>query len=153
MKYYRITLNKAHPNAPLEYPSGINSYQENIGNFAKDHLYYEEDGVTKLLLTVEDESVVGKTIVQKDVEELTEQEAKAVSEANESRTETITDEAKIRRIEIKSRLRVALTEDEEKAIDPEDETSGFNKSKILADRIEDLKTVETAKKTLKESSK
>ena len=140
MKYLKITLRQEEGSSKLIYPK---EYQKEIGNFAKDHLYY--DG--SLLLCVPDEDYK-KSMVRTDVEEVSETEAKEISEANETETEKITDEAKIRRIEIKTRLldiKVRrgmkilsgdeITDEELKALDPNDETTGIEKNKILSSRI------------------
>lgn len=138
MKYFKIILRQNPGSNELIYPD---NYQKEIGDYNAGHLYYSEgEGKPRLLMCIRDENAKG--IVRDYVEEISEAEAKAISEANETRTEEITDEAKIRRIEIKARLRRALTPDEEKAIDPDDPTPGFNKRKILADRIDELKKEE-----------
>ena len=153
MKYFKITLRQNPGSTALVYPD---RYQSEIGNFNKGHLYYDDDlGNPMLLLSIEDKN--SSNIVRDNVVEITEAEAKAISEAKEVRTEQINDEAKIRRLAIKAQLlntkTVAgtvtaadqLTTDELKALDPKDATSGIVMSKILADKIEDLKKVETAK--------
>lgn len=89
------------------------------------------------MLLVLPDAVTG--VVRKDVEELTEAEAKAVSEANEVRQETVTDDAKIKRLTIKASAGIELTPDELKAIDPDDPTPGIGKREILADKINKLK--------------
>lgn len=142
MKYLDIDIRPSVGSTQLIYPNG---YQNEIGNFAKDHLYYDDDkGNPRLLLVIEDANF-NSTMIRDRVTELTEVQAKAISEAKEQRIETITDEAKIRRIEIKSRLGMKLTTDEVKAIDPTDVTPGFGVTQILADRVEKLKTLEPAK--------
>lgn len=141
MKYFDITLRKAKGSTSLVYPA---NYQAEIGDYAQSHLYYDDDnGTSKLLLCIEDTDAVN--IVRDYVVELTEAQAKTISEQHETRTETITDEAKVRRIELKVARGQALTADEEKAINPLDSTPGFGMRKILADRIEDLKTLESKK--------
>lgn len=141
MKYLDIDI-KPKSGTILEYPV---NYQSEIGNFAKDHLYYDDEkGFPRLLLCIEDGDYKS-SMIRDRVTELTEAQAKAISEAKEQRVETITDEAKVRRIEIKASLGMALTTDEQKSIDPTDPTPGFGITKILADRITELKTVESAK--------
>jgi len=138
MKYLRINLKSNPGSNEIVYPVG---YQAEIGNFAVDHLYYDVDGALKLLLCIPDKDYKD-TMVKTDVEVINEVDAKAISEAKETRTETITDEAKIRRLEIKSRMGVAMTADEQKALDPQDPTPGFGVTEILADRVAKLKANE-----------
>jgi hypothetical protein len=141
MKYLNIHLPHA-VDGSLIYPSG---YQLEIGNLCKDHLYYNNDvGEDYLLLAFEDTDFNGK-MIKESCEEMTEEDALALSESKEKRTLQITDEAKIRLIEIKSRLGTELTADEQAALDPNDPTPGFSTTNILADRVNDLKTVEAVK--------
>lgn len=140
MKYLKITILEPG-NGPMVYPVG---YQAEIGDFAVDHLYFDEiksDGESGLLLCIPDKHFKPE-MVRDGVVEITEAEAKTLSEANETRTEVITDEAKVRRLEIKSRLGLELTKDELDALDPTKVGSVFATSKILADRVTDLKSDE-----------
>lgn len=130
MKYLDITLGR--DGATLIYPK---NYQLEIGDPAKDHLYYDEGDIPKLLLLIPDKEYK-KSMVRERVVEITEAQAKAISEAKEQRKEIVTDEAKIRRIHIKAVLGEGLTADEKKALDPTDTTPGFEMAKILADRID-----------------
>lgn len=68
MKFYKITLGKG--SGGLIYPS---SYQSQIGNHALDHLYYDENDVTKLLLILPDTVA---NVVRPGVEEINEVEAR-----------------------------------------------------------------------------
>lgn len=125
---------------PTNYQSEIGDYNQNLA-----HLYYNDDkGECYLLLTIEDADYKSNMIRDR-VEEITETEAKSISEANETRTEAITDEARVRRLEIKSRLGQTLTTDELKALDPNDPIPGFGYTKIFADMIDDLKAREATK--------
>ncbi len=138
MKYYRITLRQNKGSTELIYPA---NYQSDIGNYNQNHLYYDDvNGSHCLLISLKDVDAVNR--VRTYVEEITEIEAKAISEANEIRTETITDEAKIRRIELNVARGLTLTTDDEKALDPNDPTSGFGKSEIFADRLDKIKLKE-----------
>lgn len=139
MKYYKITLHKSP--GGLKYPSGIKTYQSEIGDHALDHIYYDGDSdpkTTHLLLVLPD-NITG--VVREDVEELTELAAKALSEKHEAREETVTDDAKIKRLTIKASAGMELTSDELKAIDPDDPTPGIGKKEILSDRIDKLKNI------------
>ena len=133
MKYFKITLGK--DTAGIIYPD---NYQREIGDYAEDHLYYKEGATDYLLLCIPDDK--SGSVVRKNVVEVTEAEAKAISENNEPRTEQVTDEAKVRRLELKASLGESLTTDELKALDPDDPTLGFGKREILSDRINELKT-------------
>jgi len=143
MKYLKITLRKNVGSSRLIYPE---NYQSEIGDFNfqhKGHLYYDDDkGEPRLLLSIADNDFKS-SMVRDYVEEITEEEAKAISEANETRTEQIVDEGKLRRIELKVALKQSLTQGELDAINPEKSNSVFKPGKILADKIEDFKTIET----------
>lgn len=136
MKFYKILL---RPNGAggMTYPP---NYQDGIGNFAVDHLYYREEGAGYLLLLIRDVDV--PNIISQGVEEITEVEAESISVANEPETESVTDEAKIARLTIKSNLGQTFTPDELKAIDPDDSTPGIGKFKRLKDRIKEEKRIE-----------
>lgn len=141
MKYLKVSLKSNPGSSQIIYPE---AYQTEVGNFAVDHLYYDDSGALKLLLCIPDKDYKS-TIVRTDVEEITEVDAKAISEAKEQRTETIKDEAKVRRLEIKSRLGMALTQDEQDSLDSTKANSAFGTSEILADRITKLKVNEKIK--------
>ena len=132
MKYLKITLPK-QVGGKLIYPD---KYQAEIGDYAKDHLYYDDGDTTMLLLLISDEDYKA-SMVRTNVAEITEAEAKATSEEKETRTEIIVDEAKVRRLEIKSQLGIAFTTEELDAIDPLKPGGAFETSKILADRIDE----------------
>jgi len=142
MKYLKIILRKNPGSSQLIYPQ---NYQSEIGAFNfqhKGHLYYDtEEGEPRLLLSIADTDWKD-SMVRTDVEEITEAEAKAISEANETRTEQIVDEAKLRRIELKTRLNQTLTKDEQDSINPNKKNSVFKKRDILADKIDEFKEVE-----------
>lgn len=137
MKYFKITLRQTVGNGDYIYPA---NYQQEIGNYNEGHLYFSENGEPRLLLCIKD--VNAKNIIRDYVTEITEADAKAISKANETRKEIITDEVKIRRIELLAKLGYPLTENDKEAIDPNSPTSGFGIGKILADKIEDLKKEE-----------
>lgn len=136
MKFYSLTLPKNSYNE-LVYP--IN-YQKEIGDYVVDYLYYNEGLTSKLMISIFDTNA--NNIIRENVVELTETEAAALSEVNEIRTEIITDEAKIKRIELKISLKQALTSNELKALDPTDLTPGFSMKQIFSDRIIKFKNIE-----------
>jgi hypothetical protein len=125
------------------------NYQPEIGNYALDHLYYEDGLDLKLLLCIPDVDF-NAGMIRADVVEISETDAKAISEAKETRTETIEDEAKLRRLELKATLGMSLTTEELDSIDPVKDNSVFSVSKILADRVEELKTKELGEIVIKE---
>jgi hypothetical protein len=129
MKFLKITLGL--DGTSLVYPD---RYQEEIGNFSVDHLYAGND----LVLVIPEDKFVS-TMVREGVAEITEEEAKAISEANETRTEVIVNDATLRRLEIKSRIGTALTAAEKKMIDPAVDGGAIETTKILSDRIDALK--------------
>jgi hypothetical protein len=131
MKYYKITLGK--DSKGLVYPE---NYQTEVGDHALDHLYWDENGQDYLLLVLPDDKV---NIVRSGVEEITETDATAISTANETQTETVLDEVKLRRIELKAKIGTKLTKDESDAIDPTSATSVFGKTERLAVRVAKLK--------------
>jgi len=143
VKYLKITLRHEPGSTKLIYPE---NYQKDLGDFNFQHkgnLYYsDEDGKSMLLLSIADKDWK-ESMIREYVEEITETNAKAISEANETRTEQIVDEVKLRRIELKAKLNQELTQDEVDAIDPEKPDSVFKTSKILADKIKDHKIIET----------
>jgi hypothetical protein len=140
MKYLKIHIQVAK-GGEMIYPD---RYQSEIGDFAKDHLYYDENGESLLLLLIEDADYNEK-MIRDNVEEVDEETATQISTDHEQKTETILDEAKIRRLEIKSRLGMQLTTEETDALDPTKPNAAFGVTQILADRITPLKSVEAVK--------
>jgi len=135
MKYFVVTVRSKLGDTKCYYPK---NYQEILDVTAIDK-YFEEDGVFKRLHVIPDDKAEG--IIREDVVEVDEAEAKRISVINEVE-EIITDEAKIRRIEIKTKLGQELNEDELKAIDPNDSAVGINKIETLAEKIDYLKNKE-----------
>ena len=139
MKYIKVRVRR-HPNGVSwarkhGFPTMV--YPDGYGDIEFEHSgYVKEDGVTYVLGALKnDASGLDRVLKSDDVVELTKEEAVAFSEKNQQRTEKITDEAKIRRLEIKSRFGKRLTSDEEKALDPDDPTPGIQKNEILADKF------------------
>jgi len=129
MKYLKIVLGKGP--GGLGYPM---NYQSEIGDFAIDHLYYNENDEPRLLLVIPDRSY-NVDMIRTSVTELTETEARALGDLHDPNIEKITNEAVVKRIEIKSNLGRTLTPDEEKALDQNDPALGFGWKKGLSDRI------------------
>lgn len=136
MKYLDITLRGN--GGQIIYPV---KYEDEIANFNVEHLYYEDAPYLKLLLCIPDKDFKS-SMIRTDVVEITEVQAKAISEAKEVRTETILDEAKLRRLELKATIGMALTTAELDSIDPAKSKSVFGVSEIFADKVEKLKTNE-----------
>lgn len=136
MKYLDITLRG--DSGQIIYPV---KYEEEIAKFNVEHLYYEDAPYLKLLLCIPDKDFNAK-MIRTDVVEITETQAKAISEAKETRTETILDEAKLRRLELKAQIGMTLTTTELDSIDPAKPDSVFGVSKILADKVVELKAKE-----------
>jgi len=134
MKYLKISI-QGDSSGKMIYPY---KYEEEIARFNVEHLYYEDGIYMKLLLCIPDKDFNEK-MIRTNVEEITEAEAIAISEANETRIETIKDEAKLRRIELKAQLKKTLTKDELDAIDITKPNSIFGTTEILADKIAKIK--------------
>ena len=140
MKFLKIELRKTPGSSNIQYP--IN-YQSELGDFAVDHLYYDENDNGFLLLVIPNKYFKA-TMIRKDVTEITEAEAKIIGDKHNPTAECITNEAVIRRLEIKSNLGQTLTPDEEKALNPNDLTLGIGLKKGLSDRIVEKKQHEIA---------
>ncbi len=137
MRYLKISISGDNKGGMI-YP---NKYEEEIGVFNVGHLYYEDGIYCKLLLCIPDKDFK-QVMIRTGVEEITEAQAKVISEANEVRTEIIKDEAKLRRIELKVAMKQILTKDESDSVDITKPTSIFGVKEILADKIDILKTKE-----------
>ena len=137
MKYLKIELLQSSTTNQIIYPT---DYQSKIGNknLLGGGLYYDEGDKHYLLLVVSDDCDYSTISEKSRISVLTVAEAKDISEKQQIRTEKITDEAKIRRLELKVKMSVELTADDLKAIDVEDDTPGFGKEKIYADEFQEL---------------
>ena len=136
MKYLDITLRGN--GGQIIYPE---KYEEEIAKFNVEHLYYEDGAYLKLLLCIPDKDF-NQSMIRTDVVEITEKQATDLSEAKETRTETILDEAKLRRLELKAQIGMTLTTAELDSVDPTKPDSVFGVSKILADKVVKLKAKE-----------
>ena len=132
MIYIKIEL--PHGSGGLQYPSGYSQLEQHI----TDHLYADEKetGKTFLCLSLKDETD-WKTILGSHgrIIEMTKEEMINYCNPFEEKREFITDEARVKRLAIKSQLGQTLTAEELKAIDPDDETPGFGFTKRFIDRI------------------
>jgi hypothetical protein len=118
----------------MVYPEGYHDIEWD------DHFYYDDtDGAPNVVVLLKDDTIdITGLISQDTVNILTVEEAIAKSEANEKRRMKITDEAKVKYLDLKVRLGQTLTKDEEKALDPNAEEPGFSLDEIFADRIKKL---------------
>jgi hypothetical protein len=139
MKYLKITLPK-EKGGNLIYPD---NYQAEIGDYAKDHLYFDENDIAMLLLLILDEDYKD-TMIRDRVEEITEEDAKNISTTYDPSTIVIANEAELRVIEIKSRLGMTLSTDEMNSIDPSIPGGAVEMSKTIADRIDEKVALESS---------
>jgi len=137
MKYLKISV-QGDSFGNMIYPD---KYEEEIAKFNSGSLYFEDGIYLKLLLCIPDKDFKS-SMIRTNVEEITELQAKSISEAKEVRTETIKDEVKLRRIELKVAMGQQLTVEEEDSIDITKPNSIFETKKILADRIDIIKADE-----------
>jgi hypothetical protein len=137
MKYVKNSIG-TKPDGSMLYPVNY----ENVGR-AVDHLYFHDDIGCNVLLLIPDKDFKVEGMGD-GMEVITEAAAKAISEANETRVETLIDEVKLRRIELKVALGVELTKAETDCINPTHPTSIFGVTKILADRATVLAVKESA---------
>jgi hypothetical protein len=156
MRYLKITLRNKPGNTELVYPD---NYQVDIGNFNfqhRGHLYYDdENGEPRLLLAIADKDWKD-SMVRTDVEEITEVQMKALSESHENRAVLVTNEGELRRLELKAKI-LQLKTSQGLTIKPAEQFSQseldslevgtaksvFRTEKILADKLEEFKTIET----------
>ena len=124
----------------IKYPIGYNDLE----HFIKSYLFVDEkiaekdeEKVTYLCLAINDG--VNYKIILGDldrVKKLTKEKMIAYCTPYEKKREKITDEARVKRLAIKAQLGIPFTEEENKAIDPEDDTPGFGLSKRFVDLIQ-----------------
>ena len=139
MKYIKVRVQKPSKGIVYARRMGLPTmiYPDGYSDLTFEQAgYVEKDEITYILGSVkDDDSGLPKVMESSDVTELTKAEAIVFSEENEKRIERITDEAKIRRLEIKAKYQKPLTKDEKKALDPNDPTPGIELGKILADKF------------------
>ena len=137
MKYYQVKL--PHSKDGYTYPP---NYETEIGAFNKGHIYFddESDGVFTLVISIPDGNVL--QVLPGGVTELTELEAFAIANQYDPKVTTITNEAVVRLIEIKSRLNMPLSQKEQDALDPTKKESGFGMSENMVDTVTKNKALE-----------
>jgi hypothetical protein len=154
MKYYQVITTQKVGDTRIYYPFE----QESVGYV---HSFYYTDNETKQfvrLLAIPDVEAMAKADILnvEGVNELTEAEMFALIDTYEPVKEAISDEAKIKRIELKLRileLKLArgqtinaedeLTENEINALNPESSESGIVYTKTSKDIINDKKILES----------
>lgn len=132
MKFLKVKIPKVGDR--LAYPPSWNSVK-------LDSCGYITDKSTGELFVVGygDDAIVDQLLLEANVTVMTKAAAISYSNANEDKLLTVTDEAKIRYLELKTALGQTLTVDELAAVDPDDKTQkGFGRSEIMADRINAL---------------
>jgi len=144
MKYFVVTTKNKLGSTKVIYPD---NYQQLIDISATEGCFYFRDendsGVFKRLHTVPDSQVAKarEFAIHKDVVEITEQQAFDLSDKYQGGMK-VDDEAQVRLIEIKVKQGQALTTNEMKAIDPDDNTvKGIAKRKTLKDKINKIKAM------------
>ena len=137
MKYYKIKL--PHTKNGYIYPP---NYNDEIGFFNQGHVYFtdETDGMFALLIAIPDVNAL--TSLPANVTELTEIEAFALANEKDPKVMTITNEAVVRLIEIKSRLNLPLSQKEQDALDPTKGEPGFGISENMVDLVAKAKALE-----------
>ena len=136
MKYLKIHLPQ-EPGKKMQYPD---QYRAEIEPYIVDnstHLYINDPAVNNdcfLLLIVSDECAYKGD----NVTYLTKAEMKVFSTPFEKKEERITNEAVLRRLEIKVKDGGSLTADEQKALDPADPTPGIEFNETFSDKIDKL---------------
>lgn len=133
--YYKIKLPHT-PGIGYEYPP---DYAATIGNLNQAHLYYEDktDGIFTLLISIPELNKL--QAVPKNVTELTELQARAISDEYDPSVEIITSEAVVRRLEIKSNLGLPLSAKENDALDPTNSEPGFGMSETFSNVVDKKK--------------
>jgi hypothetical protein len=129
MKYLQIRV-RSNEKGEMIYPDGFLQVRY------LEYLYCDDTlaRTTYMLVMIEDKELE-KIKVLTDVEEMTKANISIFANSYEPITEQITDEAKVRRLEIKAKIGEKFTLDEMKAIDPADPVLGINYRKRFSDLI------------------
>lgn len=137
MKYYQIKL--PHAKDGYIYPP---NYNDEIGVFNQGHVYFndEADGMFTLLIAIPTANALA--VLPENVTEKTEAQAFAIANQYDPKVTTITNEAVVRLIEIKSRLNMPLSQKEQDALDPESGEPGFGTSENMTDTATKNKALE-----------
>ena|SRR3990167_2037059 len=137
MKYYKIKL--PHTKDGYTYPP---NYNDEIGVFNQGHVYFndETDGMFALLIAIPTANAL--SVLPANVTEKTEVQAFAIANQYDPKVTTITNEAVVRLIEIKSRLNMPLSQKEQDALDPTEGEPGFGTSENMVDTATKNKALE-----------
>ena len=138
MKYYKIKL--PHSQNGYQYPP---NYNNTIGIFNQGHVYYtdEADGVFTLLISIPDANALA--VLPENVTEVIEADANTIANKYDPKVITITNEAVVRLIEIKSNLGMVLSQKEQDALDPTKGEPGFGMSENMVDAVAKAKALKT----------
>jgi len=129
MKYLKLTLPRKEGSGEFQYPSNYADLQP----FIKNNLYVDDAGTCVLLLVVEDGA---EKVCKENVEKLTKAAMTTYADQFDKKTEKITDEAKVRRLEILAKAGdYKLTADDLKALDPADATPGVEYRKTFSETL------------------
>ena len=136
MKYYQIKL--PYTKEGYTYPP---NYNDEIGFFNQGHVYFtdETDGMFTLLIAIPNANAL--SILPLNVTELTEAAAFIIANKYDPKVTTITSEAVVRLIEIKSRLNMPLSQKEQDALDPTKDELGFGISENMVDKVAKAKAL------------
>lgn len=130
MKILKIKILSDSFDGKMIYPDGFLSFP------CIEHIYCDEleTGICWLVVLVNDEDI-SKIKDMTNITELTIAEAEAFTDRFDPKMEEVTDEVKIRRLEIMVKAGMELTDDEKKALDPNDPTPGIKYRKRFIDKV------------------
>ena len=133
--FYKIKLPHT-PGMGYQYPSDYNNI---ISKYNQSHLYYDDknDGVFTLLIAIPELNKLSS--LPTNVSEVTELEARKISDDYDPSVEIITNDAVVRRLEIKSQLGLPLSSKENDALDPTKNELGFGMSETFNARVDKKK--------------
>jgi len=134
MKFLKVRLRSGPGGHPILYPPEYQKAQDKFR--VAGYVTVEPD--LYILVAAEEGPETDALAGHADVDVLTRVEAEKFSEDNQPRLVKITDEGMVRYLEMKVRRGKMLTVQEEKALDPDDETPGFRREQILADKLRPL---------------
>ena len=129
MKLLKIRV-RSDEKGKMIYPEGFLSVN------CLEHIYCDEleTGICWLVVLVDDKEM-DKMADQKDIEELTVLGAETFTDKYDPRNTEITDEARVRAIEIKSKSSISLNSADLKALDPADSTPGIQYRVRFIDKV------------------
>ena len=143
MKYFVVTTRNQKGSTKVIYPD---NYQSLLDVTIMQGAFYftdPSDGLWKRVHAVPDADCEAIRVLAGGtnlVEEITEEDAFALSDTHQGGIR-VTDEARIRQIEIKQRGGETLTAEDSKALDPDDKSPGFGRNETLRDIDNKLKVI------------